>query len=436
MQLTRLGPLHSNMIAYSISACLLLTSRTLTRPSIFAYAAEEAATPELNHNSHPLAAPALSPESTYIGDGSAEGNNGGYLPDFAYFGRSLLGRQAEEVGKLKNDEKLEADINPDSTVYFMLEKGGLPTKRDGEAFVEALDAQGAENTPSTDAAAAGSPGSGEADGRLSPRQSRRRVWISANTCRQPMPQAGKDPANGPQLVLYVSTSVDNQKPGPDSTANLVTNSTGVKFDGGFASVEVNTTSDVYIGVHAPKLDDNWFGSWHFEVAASAERSFHSHDEKDPFLYMVDTDSESTLFITYNLTDSDNEEDIEQWRKDNQFSMYAFPAGARSPVTGMENSVCALEQKFNSTNTINVTTAITTKFGSGFPKRQFDVHGLDNNQSYNGYLVVRGDKGMPELPGARKVGAGGMVFKQFTWTTKVGMYFLTCRRIVRVLTTSR
>jgi calcium channel MID1 len=436
MQLTRLGPLHSNMIAYSIAACLLLTSRTLIQPSIFAYAAEERATPELNHNSHPLVPLALSQGSAYLEDGSTEGNNDGYVPDFAYFGRSLLGRQAAEVGKLKNDEKLEADINPDSTVFFMLEKSELPTKRDDEALVEALDASGAEHTSGTDAIETGSSEGGEADGRLSPRQSRRRVWISANTCRQPMPQGGKELANGPQLVLYVSTSVDNQKPGPDSTANLVTNSTGIKFNSGFASIEVNTTSDVYIGVHAPKLDADWFGSWHFEIAASAERSYHSHDDKDPFLYMVDTDSESTLFITYNLTDSDKEEDVEEWKKENYFSMYAFPAGGRSPVTGMENSVCALEQKFNTTNNLTVGTAITTKFGSGFPKRQFDVHGLDNNQTYNGYLVVQGDRGMPKLPGARRVGGGGMVFKQFTWTTKAGMESLTCTRIARVLTSSR
>jgi calcium channel MID1 len=416
MQLTRLGPPHSDMIAYTIAVCLLLTSRTLIRPSIFVYAAEDAATPEPHHSSHSLVSSALSQESTYIQGASTEGNNGGYLPDFAYFGRNLLGRQAEEVGKLKNDEKSEADINPDSTVFFVFEKSAIPTKRHDKASVEALDASGAENT---DAIEAGSSESGEADGRLSPRQARKRIWISANTCRQPLPQGDKTLKNGPQLRLYVSTSVDNQKPGPDSTNNLVTNSTGIEFNSGFASVEVNTTSDVYVGVHAPKLDGDWFGSWHFEIAASTERPYHSHDDKDPFLYMVDTDSESTLFITYNLTDSDKAEDVEKWNKESHFSMYAFPAGERSPVTGMENSVCALEQKYNTTSNVTVLSKITTKFGSGFPKRQFDVHGLDNNQTYDGYLIVLGDPDMPDLPGGRKVGAGGMVFKQFQWTTKVG-----------------
>jgi calcium channel MID1 len=411
MQPFTLGPLQSRMLATTIAAYLLLTSHTSTRPFIFAYAAENGAAPELSHNSHPVVPLDLPEETTSTEDGHQE-RNGGYVPEFAYFARSLLGRQAEEVGKLKNDEKLEIDIDPDTTVFFILEKVQLPTKRDDIVHSQAPDASGADTVKARYT-------ENEEDKLLVSRQTQRQVWISANTCRQPMPKGGKSPEGGPQLVLYASTSAENQKPGPASTKNLVTNSTGILFDKGFVSLEVNTTSDVYIGISAPKLDEDWFGSWHFEIAASAEGSFHSHNKTDPFLFMVDTDSESTLFITYNLTNSDKEEDVDQWRKTNPFSMYAFPAGERSPVTGMENSVCALQQKFDKSNNLTVETVITTKFGSGFPKSQFDVHGLDNNQQYNGYLVVNGNQETLSLPGVGRVRGGGRVFKQFTWTTKVG-----------------
>lgn len=203
---------------------------------------------------------------------------------------------------------------------------------------------------------------------------------------------------------------------------------------GYISFDVNATSDVYIGISAPKLNENWFGSWHFEVAASTHGSYHSYNRTNPFLFMVDTDSESTLFITYNLTDSDSAEAIAKWNNSNPFSMYAFPAG-RSPVTGMENSYCALKQSFNSTNNITVETQITTKFGAGYPKSQFNVHNLNNAETYNGYLVVEGNQDTVDLPGVGRVRAGGKVFQQFNWTTKAGRSIQTSRDYIDVILTT-
>ncbi|KAJ4311266.1 hypothetical protein N0V94_008023 [Neodidymelliopsis sp. IMI 364377] len=356
-------------------------------------------------------------------DGGSEGQQtGGYVSDFAYFARSLLGRQAEEVDKLKNDEKLDVDIKPETTVYFVLEKSQLQARSDPTHPSNGLDADelgdSSEDTSrenGDDTAEDAGPGS--AQNRFEARQTAGvKVWVSANTCRQPLPGNNASSTGAPQLTLYVSTSAQNQKPGPDSTENLVTNKTGIPFDNGYISLEVNATSDVYIGVSAPKLNENWFGSWHFELAASTDGSYHSYNRTNPFLFMVDTDSESTLFITYNLTDSNKTEDIAKWNQSNPFAMYAFPAG-RSPVTGMENSYCALKQSFNTTNNIYVDTMITTKFGAGLPKSQFNVHNLSNAQTYNGYLVVEGNQDTVDLPGVGRVRDGGKVFQQFNWTTK-------------------
>ncbi|KAJ4336461.1 hypothetical protein N0V95_008601 [Ascochyta clinopodiicola] len=406
------------LLAYTAAACLLLPTCPLVQGPFFANAVDIPAAPGQERSVHtetPL--PAIA-DPLEFDHGSARGQqSGGYAPDFAYFARSLLGRQAEEVGHLKNDKKMDVDIEPDTTVYFVLEKSQLQARSRPNVHVNALDATSAEDSSTNERM---DDDDHDDDNELERRQAQqkagRKLWVSANTCKQPLPGNNASSTGAPQLTLYVSTSAENQKPGPRSTENLVTNKTGIPFDNGYVSLEVNATSDVYIGISAPKLNENWFGSWHFEVAASTDGSYHSYNKTNPFLFMVDTDSESTLFITYNLTDSTKADDIAKWNKSNPFAMYAFPDG-RSPVTGMENSYCALKQQFNSTNNITVDTQITTKFGAGYPKSQFNVHNLDNSQTYNGYLVVEGNQDTVDLPGVGRVRAGGKVFQQFNWTTK-------------------
>lgn len=416
---------QSKLFVYVAAICLLSVTASATQSAPLAVGVPT--TPEQERPSRPEPVLPAEADSILVDDGDSGEQSDGYTPDFAYFERSLLGRQAAEVGQLKNDEKMEKDIAPESTVYFMIAKSQLQTRNEPNSSPDALAARDVEDAHSHDAHERDDNTSEalelqDAGESLQVRQtgSSTKVWVSANTCKQPMPGNNASSTGAPQLVLYVSTSTNNQKPGPDSTENLVTNKTGIPFDGGYVSFELNTNSDVYIGISAPKLDEDWFGSWHFEVAASTDGSYHSYNRTNPFLFMVDTDSESTLFITYNLTDSSEEEGIAKWNKSNPFAMYAFPAG-RSPVTGMENSFCALKQQFNSNSTedIYVETTITTKFGAGFPKSQFNVHNLSNAQTYNGYLVVEGNQDTIDLPGVGKVHGGGKVFQQFNWTTKAG-----------------
>ncbi|XPS68125.1 hypothetical protein M3J09_000416 [Ascochyta lentis] len=419
-------PTHvqSKLFAYTAAVCLLLSTCPSAPAPFFANAVDIPAAPGQQHSVQAeVLLPAVADPAQLDHGITREEQSRGYVPDFAYFARSLLGRQGEEVGQLKNDEKMDIDIKPETTVYFVLEKSQLQARGRSGWLVNALDATSSEDSSMSkhieddddNISAPLPPGiPGET---LQARQTAgRKLWVSANTCKQPLPGNNASSTGAPQLTLYVSTSAQNQKPGPSSTEHLVTNKTGIPFDNGYVSLEVNATSDVYIGISAPKLNENWFGSWHFEIAASTDGSYHSYNKTNPFLFMVDTDSESTLFITYNLTDSNKPEDIAKWNKSNPFAMYAFPAG-RSPVTGMENSYCALKQQFNSTNNITVDTQITTKFGAGYPKSQFNVHNLTNSQTYNGYLVVEGNQDTVDLPGVGRVRAGGKVFQQFNWTTK-------------------
>lgn len=436
MQLMRSPPAQSRLLRSAIATYILLVA-VLFSPSSVAYAAEAPAASAIDAISQPLlqAPPAVPPQ--LHNDGLRSDGGDGYAPDFDYFDRSLLGRQepqapeATQVIELKNNEKQELDINPGKTAYFVLKKGQSRLARTDEAALEALEARGLVNAseePLDVAVAAANPGEdlqlNDANSQLEKRQSGTRVWLSANTCRQPIPPppngTEKTNINNPQLVMYVSTSSKNQNPGPDSTDGLATPPSGVLFDRGFASFDLLSNSDVYIGISAPVLENGWFGSWHFELAASMNGFYHSYNGTNPFLLMIDTDSDSALFITYNLSDANAASDTEKWIQNNPFKMYAFENESITNVTGLENSMCAV-QYYNQSTNVSMETSITTKFGGNLPKSQFNLQGLKAGKTYNGFLTVGGGQDVLQLPGNTTVRGGGMIFQQFDFQTKSGTY---------------
>ncbi|CAO2648336.1 Nn.00g076030.m01.CDS01 [Neocucurbitaria sp. VM-36] len=420
-------PLQSRLLAYVVTTCLCLALWASFPPRHVAYAAEVPVALHHDRLSQPELDALSTGELVAIGDKEDVDSEGSdvYTPEFALLDRSLVGRQAAEVSKLTNNEKKEMDMSAGTTAYFVLERTQSRARRLANGPQEAVEARKGENVSgqATSGEEAEGVEAGEAaiDGEehndIRKRQAGGRVWISANTCRQPTPTGNE--TNPPQLVMYVSTSAQNQKPGPDSTKNLATNSSGVLFDNGYASFDVDANSDVYIGIAAPKFDAEWFGSWHFELAASTDGPYHSYNDTNPFLFMIDTDSESALFITYDLGTSNETKDVDKWREHNPFSMYAFPAGDWTPITGMERSYCALKEQFysNSTKNFTIDTSITTRFGGDLPNSQFHVQGLDTAKTYNGFVVVEGGQEDFDIPGVGIVRGGGKVFQQFNWTTK-------------------
>lgn len=351
-------------------------------------------------------------------NGRSDGDEG-YAPEFEYFDRSLLGRQDPAEGQqteLKNNEKQEKDIVPQESLFFVLKRGQNRLIRADTTDTGALEARGTVNVSEDES----QRGDTAEDNEVEKRQAGSRVWISANTCRQPNAPANGTAAtkNHPQLTLFVSTSPNNQKPGIDSIDGLATPPTGIIFDQGFANFSLQATSDIYIGISAPALEAGWFGSWHFDIAASTDGPYHSYDGNDPFLYMIDTDSDSALFITYNLS-TPGTNDTDKWKENNPFRMYAFEADDVSSVTGIERSLCALQNVSRSTN-VTSEISITNKFGGALPKSQFHLQGLKAGKKYNGFLTVQGGQDVLQLPGGRTVRGGGMVFRQFEYTTKQGM----------------
>ncbi|KAL5121544.1 hypothetical protein ACEQ8H_000616 [Pleosporales sp. CAS-2024a] len=421
MLLSNSKPAQSRLLPLAVALCVLLASS----PSRSAHATPDDA----------LGPPVLDADPGAVwqhehNDPSGQGS-GGYAPNFAYFDRGLLGRQDDETPEtivLTENGKTEQDIDPGTTLFFVLKKGSSRLIRaDDEAALEALEARdtAGPSAPSLDQGAAAedvdtSTWTRNTSSPLAKRQAASSIWLSANTCRQPNPPLVNDgPAsmNNPQLVMYISTSSKNQFPGPASTDDLATPPTGLLFENGFASYAIQANSDVYIGISAPNLENGWFGSWHFELAASSSGFYHSYEGNDPFLYMVDTDSNSALFITYTLSEPGTN-DTEKWIQNNPFKMYAFEYESVTNITGLERSMCAV-QYYNQSTNVTMRTSITTRFGDRLPKGQFHLQGLKPGKQYNGFLTISGQQEELQLPGPGNttIRGGGMIFQQFNFTTK-------------------
>jgi calcium channel MID1 len=423
-------PAQSRLLTSIIATFFLLTALISSQSQLLVNAIELQRPSEIDNSDQSVLHTSLDALAQLQGDNAVSDRDGGYAPDFDYFDRSLLGRQEPQkplVNELKNNNKTDMEINPGATAYFVFKRGQRIIRANNGAL-EALEARGTGNTShdpvGEDVDADRDEQEDDMDdviNKLGVRQANNRIWISANTCRQPTANGTAKPKDYPQLVMFISTSPNNQKPGLDSTEGLVTPPAGLLFDHGFASFDLQADNDIYIGISAPNLDKDLTGSWSFEIAASLDGSYHSYNGTNPFLYMVDNDSESALFITYNLTESGpniNTDNTNNWIKNNPFKMYAFLIGNEIPITGMEHSLCALKD-FNKTTNVSVSMSITTKFGGGLPKSQFHVQGLQAGKTYNGFLTVEGGKDVLQLPGNGTVRGGGMVFQQFEYTTKAG-----------------
>ncbi len=437
--------LQSRLPAWKAAGlCFLALSTSFTNP-IFVQASQNLGV--LNHGLGQLGL--VVPTSDLLPQAGAENpdmeGDDSYAPDFAYLDRSIIGRQTPMIIPLTINQKATSQIGPGETLYFKIAQGQFSSRRserspldvEGEDDIleESNQSSGDEDTGRLEDAATDAATDDETSD-LRKRQSGPIVFISATTCRQPMPagNGSSTPDGQAQLILYVSNSTQNQLPGPNGDSS---NTIPYPFDSGYAAIEMQGGSDIYLGIGAPNLSNGWFGSWSFEVAASTDDFYHQYNDSDTFLYIVDTDNESALFVTPDISTSNDSNTMEQLQTQNPFKMYAFAVSTWNPISGIEHSYCALKSQLNSTststsnstansnstsgsNTLTITTNVTTKFVDSLPKSQYFVQGLDAGQTYRGFIVVDQTNMTANLPGVGAVGTGGLVFQSFNWTTKAGM----------------
>ena len=243
------------------------------------------------------------------------------------------------------------------------------------------------------------------------RQSGTKVYITLNTCLQP--SSNTTNAIPPQLQMSISLSDSNQKPGPAS-GNSIT------VDGGYAIFEVETNSDVYVGISAPNTTE-FAGIWNYNIAASIDAPFHTFlDPEVKNLYFVDSDNHAALLITNDTTQAlPNSTVYQEWmRLSPPWGVFASDQKDRS-ILGVERSFCGLRNTAqlatNINNISNQNVAQMTNRGlGGQPKEQFYITGLNATSQYWGMLVMEGNS---TASGTGVVGGGGTVWASIDFSTK-------------------
>lgn len=256
--------------------------------------------------------------------------------------------------------------------------------------------------------------------------SNRTIYLSANVCRQPAWNgSGPQIAAPPQLTLYVSSTEDNTNLGP-SAGN--TSQTVRPFNGGFANASVTGASgDWSLAVSAPELPDGFTGSWTYSLSASIDGYFHAVETSEAFLYLVDTDYNSALLVTDNLTEANSSNRVFQEWMNLTAPYIMFAANTNlTGLWGMENSYCGLDTFVRDNQQIvanredllgeesHVQMGMITRGLGKKPKEQFYVTSLNSSSSYRGFLAMRGNS---TAYGDGVVGGGGKVWQPVSFTTK-------------------
>ncbi|KAK7402953.1 stretch-activated cation channel mid1 [Neonectria punicea] len=324
-----------------------------------------------------------------------------YEPDFAAFDRSIIGRAPPAgVQPMTNNGAERTNLDPGITVCYMIEKStifgrGLPTEEHDDQSPE-----------------------------LSRRAESKTVYISANTCLQPGVIKNGEEIEAPQLNLYISTTNDIQCPGPSKDTSRMK---VVEFTEGAVMHSLNATGNIYIGVSAPNITQNYTGVYNYEIAASLDEYYHKYDSQNGSqLLWMDSDSSSVLLVTRNITQNGTDTD-EIMKAELPYDIFMQNNNSRS-LDGLRHSVCGLKNKAQLSaiqnepgkGTDRITTVMTTRGPGGLPKQQFYVVGLDSSSHYSGILVKRANGTSSDTKRAEtSIGGGGTVFRATDFQTSSG-----------------
>ncbi|KAF2221348.1 stretch-activated Ca2+-permeable channel component-domain-containing protein [Elsinoe ampelina] len=255
----------------------------------------------------------------------------------------------------------------------------------------------------------------------SKRQNQKTVYVAINTCSQPTWSGnGEQPDSPAQLTLFVSSS-SAQVGAPNAPSDQIQ----VPLHEGFARINVTARGDVYIAIRSPTLGNGWRGSWTYSVAASIDNYYYAANDGLPPLYLVDTDTESALLVTDNLTQADaGSDEFNQWMdiRPLPFTVFAQGNNTRNNIAGMRLSYCGLTEsadlQASQTNPDDASAPIQMSMvarGLGYkPKQQFVIRGLNGSSTYQAILAMYGNS---STIGDGVVGGGGKVWTATNFTTK-------------------
>lgn len=331
-----------------------------------------------------------------------------YEPDFAGLDRGIIGRAPSEPQNLENNTPGKRSIQGGGDTHYWVFQNqtlwspqspvtsGLPSPLDGMDWGTSLNLIEQQNGP-------GGP---------------RVVFVSISVCDQPSSNSSKQNGAPPQLELYISVSSSNKRPGPDNNGNAV------PVDGGFGSLTLNATSDIYFAVLAPASSD-FNGDYSYELAVSIDAPYASYVDTE-VLNFLDSDTNAALLethVTTNATTAYNADLYQTWMSITPpFSIFASNPN-NSSVLGIHKSLCGLKNHARITGNPadqqagSVNMSMTARAG-GSPKEQFYIQKLNVTTTY--YAIPAIDR-MSNQSGGSVVGGGGMVWKSTSLRTKSGTY---------------
>ncbi|KAK3995661.1 stretch-activated Ca2+-permeable channel component-domain-containing protein [Cladorrhinum sp. PSN332] len=398
-----LSPLQSRFAASALASCLLILLYLSLFSPHFAVALElEPISPA--SSDHDLdVSPNLAVRSPL---------SPSYEPIFTPFDRSIIGRAPPGFETLTNNEPLELNIDEGSTIRFEFPLSGVSGRDSKGHRLELRDEQSLMEED----------GVGDTEGedgrsKLERKQTSRRVYISANTCEQPVPvDPSKTTESPPQLTLFVSKSADNMAPGlfTDESQQWM-----LVFKEGAVMWDFSANHNVYIAVYAPNVSDDFTGSYNFKIAASTDRPYFSYkDRNDDDLIWVDSDSQGALLYTHNLTATNDPAVQEKALSSQPYVLFAHNQNDTS-INGLKYSYCGLQNRAqialsNGRGTNLVKTSMTTRGEKGLVRQQFFFGALNSSAKYWGILAR--DRSLSS--GKRQNPVGGLdVFRAVNFSTK-------------------
>lgn len=332
-----------------------------------------------------------------------------YEPDFAGLDRGIIGRAPSDSQNLDNNTPGKRSIQGGGgTHYWVFQNKTLwgpqapVTSRLPSSLDDGID-WGTSPSPKGQQNDPGGP---------------RLVFVSLSVCDQPSSNSSKQNGAPPQLELYISVSSSNPKPGPENNSNAVS------VDGGFGSLTLNATSDIYFAVLAPASSD-FYGDYSYELAVSIDAPYASYVDTT-FLNLLDSDTNAALLetnVTTNATTTFNTVLYHKWMSITPpFSIFASNQND-SAVWGIHRSLCGLKNHAGITGNAadqqasSVNMSMTARAG-GSPKEQFYIQNLNGTTAYYAFPALDGKSNQS---GGSVVGGGGMVWAPTNFRTKTGTY---------------
>ncbi|KAI9840850.1 MAG: stretch-activated cation channel mid1 [Sclerophora amabilis] len=419
MHFPKLSQLQSRLAASLTASLLVIAIYFIVSSPQTAYAADSIPPEDHNH----LFLHGLNSPQDHGLDSSLQDqlDSTGYEPDFPAFDRGIIGRAPGDAPEaLVNNVAKSFNIKPGEIDRWILPKDtisrpnapsspGLPSLSGNHWSVNFA---GSDN----EIADVESRERGELRKRQGGSRSPRTVFISLNTCKQPV---SSDPDKvPPQLKIYASKVPSNERPGPDAPTDQQEFKSA---EGGFASLTLDASDDTYIAIEAPS-SEGFRDGYNYDIAVSIDAPFHSYDPSHSNLILVDSDTNATLLITANLTDTTNQDDdvYKQWRDHSPpFMLFAYPKDDLF-ATSLQNSYCGMKNYAafasypDGKNFEAINTSMTNTYLPPSVKQQFYIEKLNGSTAYAVSLAMFGNS---TAEGDNVVGGGGKMWKAINFTTK-------------------